>query len=209
MAGGIPRQERAFFQSQRIDQQPDTITPPTKVRRPLPGMRDYTQPTPHEQHLSEVLDCLLETFETNQLYLKAQLQQTVQTLDTVVYEHDTQELPTTQNFFQIKLQPQTSQIELITGIFVAIVMPGTVSNTVITLDNAYAQLGPDYVNLNSVLNSQGAMGGMVPGLFSWVLRSDDIREATLVATQNWPAGAYMTFILFGTAIPATLGDVLH
>lgn len=138
-----------------------------------------------------------------------QLMAVVGTLDTIVYEHDTQELPLTQNFFTLTLKPQTTQVELITGVFASIVMPTTTANSVITLTNAWAKMGDINVNMNSIFNSFGAMGGMVPGIFTFVMRSEATRSCTIVSSGNWPSGAYLTFALFGRAVPALSGGVLH
>lgn len=175
------------------------VTPP-----PAPG-RSASTGSPH---IDQMLLGLHHSISEQNALLRA-IAIGIGTLDLIVYEHDTQELPTTQDFFTMALQPQTSQVELITGIFASIVMPTTGANTVITLTNAWAKLGRDYVNMNTILNSFGAMGGMVPGIFTFVVESGASRTATIVANQNWPQGAYFTFALFGKAVPATEGGVLH
>jgi hypothetical protein len=172
-------------------------------------MRDLTIPTPHEQRLEQLIEEMRDIAEQSEMFLQTQLQSSVQTLDTIVYEHDTVELPVGQETYSLKLQPQTSQVELITGIFAAITVPDLVAAPTITLTNAWAQLGRDLVNLNAILNSSGGTGGALPGNFSFILNADDKRTLNVVASADWPVGAYITYALFGVTVPATLGEVLH
>lgn len=212
-----PRQYAATtdIDSTRVDgPAPSTsgrMNPPRRARgsRPLlPTMRDHTIPTPHEQRLESAIDELLDISNQSDIYLRTQLQMSVQTLDTVIYEHDTQELPVTASDFTLKLEPQTRQLELITGIYAAIVNPVTGAAATIDINNAYLKLASQYVNLNAILNSSGGTGGFLPGNYSFVLFADSPRELYISATADWPADAYVSFALFGVPIPATFGDVL-
>lgn len=193
---------------------PQTDAPVAVRRKPLgtrqnPAMRDRTIPTAHEQAVEALLESALELAEQSQLYLKSQLQAVVQTLDTIVYEHDTVELPTTQDFYTLKLPPQTVQQELITGLFCSITNPTLTTGDTIDITNAWAQLGEAKINLNALLNSSGGSGGAIPGNFAFVLNADAKRELNIVASADWPVGCYVTFALFGTTVPATLAEVLH
>ena len=159
--------------------------------------------------MEQLLDDALDFAEQSQLYMRSLLGGLVQTLDTIVYEHDTQELPPNEEVFTLNLEPQTVQLELITGIFAAVTVPDLTAAPTITITNAWAQLGSNLVNLNAILNSSGGTGGALPGNFSFILQADDKRQLNIVAIADWPKGSYVTFVLFGTTVPATLGEVLH
>lgn len=207
-------QDETNITAGRIDQTPSTITPSVRRRRPagawapLPP-RGGPIPTPHEQALEQMMGNVEKLLEQSQAYLRSQLQASVQTLDTIVFEHDTQELPTGQSWFTLSLVPQTRQMELITGLFCAVTVPTpkTAAPT-ITIENAYAELGSDYVNLNAILNSLGSTGGSLPGNYAFLLNADAPRNVNLVASGDWPQGAFLTFCLFGTTVPAMFGEVL-
>jgi hypothetical protein len=156
----------------------------------------------------EGFDHLLSGIERTHALLELNLRHSVQTLDTLVYEHETAELPSNAQTFTVELQPQTSQVERITGLMVAIVNPTKAAAPVITIDNAWAQLGNDFVNLNATLNSAAGNGGSMENL-GLILWSQDKRSFTVHATSDFPSGCYITAALFGHAVPATIADVLH
>jgi hypothetical protein len=191
-----------------VNAPPQTTVPPRAPRKPLPGMRDYTQPTPHEQRMEQALDDLICSINDSQLALRTALVAQVQTLDTVVYEHDTQVLPVAAASFTMDLPPQTAQTELITGLYAGIVIPSLSDATYPTIQNAWAQIGEEYVNLAALFSADGT-GGMLPGNYAFVIRSEAKREINIFAAGDFPADAFLTFALFGTVVPATLGDVLH
>jgi hypothetical protein len=135
----------------------------------------------------------------------------VTTLDTIVYEHDTVELPTGQAFYSLALKPQTRQMEQIDSVFAAITYPALpggnpITAPTITLDNAYAQLGETLVNLNAILNSSGGTGGAIPTPLGVLLNEGSKRTFNIHATANFPQGAYLSCVLVGRTIPATLGE---
>lgn len=145
-----------------------------------------------------------------QRHLFSTLMERVGTLDATIYEHDTQELPPTQAAFTLDLTAQTAQTEYIHGLFVAIVVPTLTAAPTITLTNAWAQLGSEYVNLNAILNSSGGTGGMLAGeKCRFILGAKSKRQVNIVASGNWPSGAFISFALFGEAIPTMDGGVLH
>jgi hypothetical protein len=205
----IPRSEAAFFDAKRIDASPVEVAQPPKQRRMLPFVQDNTTPTPHEMRVEELLCEVQDLLTQTQLYLLSQLKASVQTLDTVVFEHTTVELATGIATVTLNLPPQTAQQELITGLFAGITVPNLSAAPTITIQNAWAQLGSDLVNLNAILNSSGGTGGALPGEYAFVLNADDKRQINLVASGNWPVGSWLTFCLFGTTVPATLAEVLH
>lgn len=174
----------------------------------MPGMRDYTIPTPHEQRMEQAIDDLICSINDSQMALRTALVAQVQTLDTVVYEHDTQVLPVAAAQFTMDLPPQTAQTELITGLYAGIVIPSLSDPTYPTIQNAWVQLGDEYVNLAALFAATGT-GGMLPGNYAFVIRSEAKREINIFASGVFPTDAYLTFALFGTTVPATLGDVLH
>lgn len=141
--------------------------------------------------------------------LHREIARSVGTLDLIVYEHDTQQLPTGQDFFTLNLTPQTAQTELISGLFVAITVPDLVAAPTITITNAWAKIGGTYVNLNAVINSAAGTGGMLPGKYQFVLNSESSRQVNVVASADWPSGAYLSFALFGEALPTQDGGTLH
>lgn len=141
-------------------------------------------------------------------YLGRLISQSVDTVDTLIYEWETQELPTGATEFTVTVQPQTRQLERIDSLFVAIANPTLIAGGTITLDNAWAKLGNTYVNLNAIVNSAGGTGGAVPTPLGLLVNADDIRSFNIHATAPFPAGFFMSIALCGHAIPATLGEVL-
>jgi hypothetical protein len=122
-----------------------------------------------------------------------------------VYEHDTQELPPTAATFTLSLQPQTSQLEVIRSIHCAIVTPQAVAAGAFVIQNAFIKLGTHLLNAAPLLTSAGTLNAHV----GFELNSDDARSLTLVAQANWPANTYVSFALFGEAVPTMDGGVLH
>jgi hypothetical protein len=197
-----------------VDPQQARTDDPERATRRMPGLlpgvrRDYTQPTPWEQAVEQALEQMVDLAEQSQVYLRSQLQASVQTLDTIVYEHDTVELPTTADVYTLNLPPQTVQMELITGIFCSITNPTLTTGATIDITNAWALLGEAQVNLNAIINSSGGSGGAVPGNFAFLLNADSKRQVNIVSSSDWPEDSYLTFALFGTTVPATLAEVLH
>lgn len=143
-----------------------------------------------------------------QTALFRQLHYLVATEDLIIYEHDTQQLPITQETFTLNLVAQTAQQELIKGVFAAVTVPTLVAAPTITITNAWANIGGNRINLNAILNSSGGTGGMLPGEYAFILNSESTRQLNIVASADWPAGAYVTFILFGTAMPSSY-EVQH
>ena len=135
----------------------------------------------------------------------SELMERVGTLDATIFEHDTQELPPTQATFTLNLNAQTAQTEYIHGLFVAIVCPQLTAAPTITITNAWAQLGSDYVNLNAIINSSGGTGGMLSGpKCRFILGGKSVRQVNIVASADFPAApnpAFLSFALFGEAIP--------
>lgn len=160
---------------------------------------------------ADVMGRMIQTLEGFQSFLRLQSSYLVNTLDTVVYEHMTVELPTNQAYYSLALPPQTRQMERIDTVFAAIVFPALpngnpVTAPTITLDNAYAMLGEQYVNLNAILNSSGGTGGAIPTPLGILLNEHDVRTFNIHATANFPQGAYLTAFCTGQTIPATLGE---
>lgn len=137
------------------------------------------------------------------------LSRAVATLDTLVFEHDTHELDPATATHTIALQAQTAQTEIIRGIAAAVVQPIKVAAAAVALDNAWVQLGSDYLNVAQLLAGASGSGGSLPGSFGFILSSADVRSLTIHATANFPAGAFLTFALFGSAVPTMDGGVLH
>ena len=154
---------------------------------------------------------LISCIEGLQVFLRLQQSLAVSTVDTIVYEHDTQELPIGSQSFTLTLQPQTRQMEQIDTVFCAIVAPAVNQQSIttaptVTLDNAYAQLDSVYVNLNAIVNSSGGSGGAIPTPLGILLNSDSTRTFNIHATAPFVAGLFMTAVLVGRTIPATLGE---
>lgn len=141
---------------------------------------------------------------TQQRALFQDLQRRIGTLDALVFEHDTQQLDPTTTTATLKLEPQTTQTEIIRHISCAIVQPNSATFTFPTLENAWVQLGTDYLNVQSLLTDWRA-----PGEFAFILSSKDVRSLTVVAQADWPADTFLSFALFGEAIPTMDGGVLH
>lgn len=133
----------------------------------------------------------------------------VATEDLIVFEHMTQQLNPAVSTVTLTLQPQTAQQELIKGVFAAIVVPTLVAAPVITVTNAWAKLGGDYVNMNAVINSAGGTSGMLPGEYAFILNSESTRQLNVVAAADWPAGSYITFTLYGTVMSSSIPGILH
>ena len=181
-----------------------------RVSPPAPGPDAPARPPGSTG--SETADHMLRSMRAavqEQLALTREIRRVVGTLDLIVYEHDTQELPPSADFFTMSLQPQTAQTELIRGIFASITVPTQITAPIIEVTNAWVKLGAEYVNLNSLLVSANGTGGMMPGNFTFVLPSQATREITVVSSDDWPAGSYLTFALFGEAVPSMEGGVLH
>lgn len=172
-----------------------------------PAPRGDSVPTPAQEIAA--LRRELTQHLTQQRAMFQELQRRVGILDSLIYEHDTQELPPTQSTFTLTLQPQTTQTEEIRGLFCSITVPTMAAAPTITLTNAWAQLGSDYINLNAILNSAAGTGGFLPGMFRFIISSKAARTCNIVASSNWPAGAYLSFALFGEAVPTMDGGVLH
>lgn len=160
---------------------------------------------------NDVMGSLIECLENMQTFLRVQQSILVSTVDTMVYEHLTVPIPAGVQSFSLDVPAQTRQLERIDSVFCAITAPalnqdGITTAPVVTLDNAYAQLGEDYVNLNAILNSSAGTGGTIPSKLGYLLNADDIRSFNVHATAVFPAGLYMTAVLTGATIPATLGE---
>jgi hypothetical protein len=159
--------------------------------------------------MAQQMDDLFDAMDSNNLILRALLDGLVKTNDTIIYEHGTVELPATQAWFTLTLAPQTTQQEIITGLFAAITYPQVdVVAPTVTIENAWAQLGGEYVNCNAILNSSGGSAGSIPGSLGFMLNSEAVRQLSITASGNFPVGLYLTFCLFGYAVPVTSG-VLH
>lgn len=137
------------------------------------------------------------------------IMRSVATLDTIVFEHNTIELDPTKQTATIALQPQTSQLEIIRGIAAAIVSPTKAAFAPPQLDNAWVQLGDDFLNVAQLLAGASGSGGSLPGTFGFLLNSDAARTLTIHATAVFPANTFLTFALFGEAVPTLEGGVLH
>lgn len=194
--------------------QPGVNAPPSQTLPPKqrPGLRipigDALVPSRRTQQTAKTVDDLFDCLEELDVDLRTLIQFNVQTLDTVVFEHDTQELPTSVETFTLTLEPQTRQQELITGLFAAIVSPTQAAAGSYTLSNAWAQLGPDYVDALPLLDTTGGPAGSIPGMMQWILNADSVRSLTIVAESDFPADTFLTFALFGMTVPSTLGEVL-
>lgn len=164
-------------------------------------------PTPEDEIRGLARQLAMHRAEMQALY--ATLMHSVGTIDTVVYEHQTIQLDPGTSTATLNLDPQTAQTEFITGLFCSITVPNLVLAPTITVTNAWAKLGGEYINLNAIINSSGGVGGFVPGNFKFILSSKSTRQVNLVASADWPAGAYLSFALFGEAVPTMLGGVLH
>lgn len=139
----------------------------------------------------------------------SRLMHTVGTIDTLVYEHDTQQLPPTASTFSFTLQPQTSQTEYIRAVFCSIVQPSAAAAAAINITNAWAKLGNDYINLQALLSPTSGTGGSLSGDLCLILGSDSDRKVSVTAAANFPPNALLTFSLFGEAVPTMDGGVLH
>lgn len=141
-------------------------------------------------------------------YLTRYLAQAVDEIDAHIYEWTTEPLPVGDQFHTLTVLPQTRQLEQIDSVFVAIVNPTQAAGLTMTIDNAWAKLGPVYVNLNAIVNSAAGTGGAIPIPLGLLLESYNTRQFTIHATAPFAAGWYMSAALIGKAIPATLGEVL-
>jgi hypothetical protein len=177
-------------------------------RRGAPPLVPMPTPGPGNDPVTRFLTGLRRNISEQTALMRA-ISVGVGTLDLIVYEHITKELDPTVEIATVNLTPQTSQLELIQGIYAAIVVPTLAAAPTITITNAWAKLGDDYINLNSIINSSAGTGGMLPGEYAFVLKSQATRQLNLVTSSDWPAGAYVTFALFGKVIPASIPGVLH
>jgi hypothetical protein len=160
---------------------------------------------------ADVMGSLITCLENLQLWLRIQQSMMVSTVDTLVFEHVTVELPAGDSAFSLEVPPQTRQLERIDTVFCAITAPALYGSEIstaptVTLDNAYAELGDDYVNLNAIVNSSGGTGGAIPQALGFLLNADDVRSFNIHATAPFPAGLLFTAALTGITIPATLGE---
>lgn len=63
--------------------------------------------------------------------------------------------------------------------------------------------------MNAIINSPAGTGGTLPGYRTIILDEGSTRKINLVAKTNWPKTARLSVALYGVAVPATLGEVLH
>ena len=176
------------------------------------GTGESPRPVPTPPGVPSATDMLLAQLSHHmeeQSTLFRTLSHLVATEDLIVYEHDTQQLPTTAEVFTLNLVAQTAQQELIKGVFAAITVPTLVAAPTIDVTNAWADLGGNRINLNAILNSAGGTGGMLPGEYAFILNSESKRQLNIVASADWPAGAMVTFILFGTVMSSSIPGILH
>lgn len=165
--------------------------------------RDPSVPTPGDE--LRALRMELTQHLTQQQALFRSLQHRIGTLDAFIYEHDTQELPPALQAFTITLQPQTSQLEVIKSIHCAIISPTQAAAGVFNLANAWIQLGSHYLNAGPMITGSGTLNAHV----GFELNSDAVRSITVVPQAAWPATTYLSFALFGEAVPTMDGGVLH
>jgi hypothetical protein len=151
---------------------------------------------------------MLLSLQEQSVILRSLLSAEVQTLDSIVYEHDTQELPTTTATFTLTLPPQTSQTELIEGLYIGISSPTLLASPALTIDNAWASLGDTIIDLRALLAPNGT-GGNLPGKMKIILAPSDVRAFTIVAHAHFPKTLSITAHLYGRTVPATLGGALH
>lgn len=169
--------------------------------------RPSTPPSPSEEVSALHLEMTQHLEQQSQLFRA--LMRSVGLLDTIVFEHQTIELDPAKSTATISLQPQTAQLEVIHGVAASLVQPTAAAAVGVTLDNAWAQLGDDYLNVAQLLAGASGSGGSLPGSFAFLLNSDAVRKLTIHATAAFPAGAMLTFALFGKAVPTMDGGVLH
>lgn len=85
-----------------------------------------------------LLQSVQATLDQTGQYLRTNLARAVDTLDTLIYEHQTVQLPHTQKTYTLTIPAQTSQTEIIKGIDVAIVVPNDTPAPIITVVSAWA-----------------------------------------------------------------------
>jgi hypothetical protein len=161
-----------------------------------------------EQQVAQDIQTVAALLNDANATLRQLLQDSVQTMDAIINEEFNAELPSTTNIYQFNVPPQTRQWVQVNGIFVAIVVPTEVTAPTITVTNAWCLLGDTYINLNAVINSAAGTGGTALTNLGKLLDSNDQRLFTIVASANFPQGAYISALLTGLAIPATLGGKL-
>lgn len=154
--------------------------------------------------LASAISSLTSTLAKSDSYLAKYIGQAVDTVDTIIYEHFSQELPITAQEITVKVPAQTRQLERIESLYCAIVFPQSGAGPTITVDNAWAKIGDEYVNLNAIMNSSGGTGGSL-GHLGMLINEGASRTFYVHATGNFPINTYITAMLFGRAIPATLG----
>lgn len=165
--------------------------------------RDPSVPTP-AQELS-ALRWELTQHLTQQRALFSDLQRRIGSLDSYVYEHDTQELPPLLQAFTLPLQPQTAQMEVIRSVHCSIITPSGLAAGAFNLANAWIQLGSHYLNAAPLITGAGTLNAPV----GFQLNSDAPRLLTVLPQAAWPANTYISFALFGEAVPTMDGGVLH
>ncbi|MGH7239276.1 MAG: hypothetical protein ACREHG_04315 [Candidatus Saccharimonadales bacterium] len=142
------------------------------------------------------------------LYLRTQIAQSVQTLDTVVSEVTNIEL-TAENSQNYILRPQSRQTELIRTVMMgwASVDHPIAAAATLTLHVSYVQLGTTRFAL--LPNRTGAQFQVISKL-TLIVPSNATRQLMVqnIGTKAIAAGTYFTVGLFGSVIPATLGEVL-
>lgn len=171
--------------------------------RALAAPRDSSLPTPSQE--IQAMRREITQHLTQQRALFTDLQRRIGTLDSIIYEHDTQELPPFLQAFTITLQPQTAQMEIIKSVHCAIITPSTGVAGVFALANAWIQLGSHYLNAAPLITGAGTLNAHV----GFELNSDAVRSITVLPQAAWPANTFLSFALFGDAVPTMDGGVLH
>jgi hypothetical protein len=194
-----------------IEGAPEGRTPRRNTWKNAAAQRVVNNPTEVLQNATDTMGNVVNALEALQVFLRLQQSIAVDTLDTIVFEHETVELPTSQAFYVLNVPAQTRQMEQIDTVFASIIVPplpgqnpGTAPT--ITLDNAYAYLGSTGINLNAILNSSGGSGGAIPTPLGVLLNEGSKRQFAIHATANFPPNAFLSVSLVGRTIPATLGE---
>jgi hypothetical protein len=139
----------------------------------------------------------------DQLGEVVELAKRTSTVDSIVDYGQTVEADATSTIALVNLVPQTAQLELIEGFTVNLLLP---SGSSVTVQNAYVTLGSRYYGVQGILTAPYAPS-YVP--IRQLLSANDTRSLVVMLSANFPVGTYVTFALFGRAIPTTLGGVLR
>lgn len=161
-------------------------------------------PTEFDQEIAGVLAELRDALDSQNVYLKTLMDSEVETLDAIIYEHTTQRLNHTLAKQTFTIPAQTKQVEKITGVYWGFAYTGTGTAPTMPTVRSYLTLGENVIPFTNGTNSgQLTQTGFIVGSSSTRKATVQVKPATKL-----PATVTFTVVLFGIAVPSTLG-VLH